>query len=78
MKYIQLNTLQLLSMSLLLYNCQSPSPLEVLEQEIKEELAQVDGIFGVAFKNLSTGEEILISARDSFHAASTMKTPVLI
>lgn len=78
MKYLHLNTLLLISLCLLLQNCKSPSPLEVLEQEIKEELAQVDGIFGVAFKNLSTGEEILISARDSFHAASTMKTPVLI
>ena len=78
MKYLHLNTLLLLSLCLLLHNCTSPSPLEVLEQDIKEELAKVDGIFGVAFKNLSTGEEILISARDSFHAASTMKTPVMI
>ncbi|NET34387.1 MAG: serine hydrolase [Cyanothece sp. SIO1E1] len=78
MKYLQLNTLLLIPLCLLLQNCKSPSALEVLEKEIKEELAQVDGIFGVAFKNLSTGEEILISARDSFHAASTMKTPVMI
>ncbi|MBX2876593.1 MAG: class A beta-lactamase-related serine hydrolase [Saprospiraceae bacterium] len=78
MKYSNRNTLFIALLCLFLSNCKSPSPLEVLEQQINEELAQVDGIFGVAFKNLSTGEEILISARDSFHAASTMKTPVLI
>ena len=61
-----------------LWNCQTSSPLASLEQQIKDELAQVEGIFAVAFKNLDTGEEILINARDSFHAASTMKTPVLI
>jgi len=65
-------------LSFFLWSCTSQSPLEILEQQIKDELAQVEGIFGLAFKNLATGEEILISARDSFHAASTMKTPVLI
>lgn len=58
--------------------CTTESPLAQLEQQIKAELAKEKGIFAVAFKNLSTDEEILISARDSFHAASTMKTPVLI
>ncbi len=71
-------TLYVATLCLLLWGCQAESPLEVLEQQIKDELAQVEGIFGVAFKNLATGEEILIGARDSFHAASTMKTPVLI
>lgn len=58
--------------------CKTESPLAQLEQQIRAELAKEKGIFAVAFKNLSTDEEILISARDSFHAASTMKTPVLI
>ncbi len=58
--------------------CTTESPLAQLEQQIKAELAKEKGIFAVAFKNLSKDEEILISARDSFHAASTMKTPVLI
>lgn len=61
-----------------LWNCQTSSPLASLEQQIKDELAKVEGIFAVAFKNLDTGDEMLINARDSFHAASTMKTPVLI
>ncbi len=68
----------LLLLSLLFTACKTESPLAQLEQQIKTELAKEKGIFAVAFKNLSTDEEILISARDSFHAASTMKTPVLI
>jgi len=32
----------------------------------------------MAFKDLQSGEEILINGDDSFHAASTMKTPVMI
>src|SRR5690606_26702108 len=37
-----------------------------------------EGEFAVAFKDISTGQEFLINAHKSFHAASTMKTPVLI
>ncbi|RYY30979.1 MAG: DUF3471 domain-containing protein [Chitinophagaceae bacterium] len=36
------------------------------------------GKFAVAFKDLKTGTSLLINERDQFHAASTMKTPVLI
>lgn len=67
-----------LLVTILFTACKTESPLAQLEQQIKAELAKEKGIFAVAFKNLSTDEEILISARDSFHAASTMKTPVLI
>lgn len=78
MKYIKQSTFAFALLCFFLCSCSTPSPLETLEQKIKDELATVEGFFGVAFKNLDTGEEILISARDSFHAASTMKTPVLI
>jgi CubicO group peptidase (beta-lactamase class C family)/beta-lactamase class A len=37
-----------------------------------------EGVFAVAFRNLDTGEELLINAKQHFHAASTMKTPVMI
>ncbi|RYG00714.1 MAG: DUF3471 domain-containing protein, partial [Chitinophagaceae bacterium] len=40
--------------------------------------AHPEGEFAVAFKDLSTGKELLLNARTNFHAASTMKTPVLI
>jgi beta-lactamase class A len=36
------------------------------------------GTFAVAFKNLESSEEILINGHELFHAASTMKTPVMI
>ncbi|SKB43677.1 serine hydrolase [Daejeonella lutea] len=51
---------------------------EKLKEQIKAELAKQKGTFGIAFKNIQTGEEILINERINFHAASTMKTPVLI
>jgi len=68
----------LTAFAILFTACKTESPLAQLEQQVKAELAKEKGFFAVAFKNLSTDEEILISARDSFHAASTMKTPVLI
>ena len=51
---------------------------EQLKEQIKAEFAKQKGTFALAFKNLQTGEEILINEKINFHAASTMKTPVLI
>ena len=56
--------------------CQSKK--EKLTTEINAFLAKQEGTFAVAFKDLQTGEEILIREHESFHAASTMKTPVMI
>lgn len=56
----------------------SPTTPEQLKEQIKAEFAKQKGTFALAFKNLKTGEEILINEKISFHAASTMKTPVLI
>jgi CubicO group peptidase (beta-lactamase class C family)/beta-lactamase class A len=39
---------------------------------------QPQASFAVAFEDLSTGQQFFINERESFHAASTMKTPVLI
>ena len=36
------------------------------------------GSFAVAFEDLSTGDRLLLNEHTSYHAASTMKTPVLI
>jgi beta-lactamase class A len=50
-------------------------------QELKERIkARINnqGTVAVAFRDLSSGEEILINEQEVFHAASTMKTPVLI
>lgn len=49
-----------------------------LVQKIQEELKKNTGTFAVAFKDATTGEQILINDRERFHAASTMKTPVMI
>jgi beta-lactamase class A len=49
-----------------------------LKTNINKELSAQKGIFAVAFKDLATGKEIMINDHVVFHAASTMKTPVLI
>jgi beta-lactamase class A len=49
-----------------------------LKAEVETILQNQKGIFAVAFKDLTSGEELLIRERESFHAASTMKTPVMI
>lgn len=60
------------------FGCRSSSDLEKLESAIRKELQQTPGTFALAWKNLNTGEELLISQDTVFHAASTMKTPVMI
>jgi beta-lactamase class A len=49
-----------------------------LKENIDKELSMQQGIFAVAFKDLSTGKKLFINDTVTFHAASTMKTPVLI
>ena len=57
---------------------QSKPSLEQLRHQIETQLATQPGRFAVAFKDLTTGQELLIHEREEFHAASTMKTPVMI
>jgi beta-lactamase class A len=52
--------------------------LDVLKQNIQNTLSRVEGNFAVAFKDLKTGKTLFINEKESFHAASTMKTPVMI
>jgi beta-lactamase class A len=59
------------------FSCQN-SKKEIVVREINQILDNQKGVFAVAFKDLTTGEELLIRERESFHAASTMKTPVMI
>ena len=57
-------------------NMQNP---EKLKSRIIEKFKSVPGTFAVAFKTVSPDPvEILINADEVFHAASTMKTPVMI
>ena len=46
-------------------------------KEINEILAKEKGSFAVAFKDLQSGEMLLVNENEIFHAASTMKTPVM-
>lgn len=49
-----------------------------LSRKVQAELGKQKGIFAVAFKDLATGETMLLNEHTMFHAASTMKTPVMI
>ncbi len=49
-----------------------------LKLSIDSLLSVHKGYFAVSFKDLSTGNRFDINSRDNFHAASTMKTPVMI
>ena len=51
--------------------------LQKLKEDIKSRINN-QGVVAVAFKDLTSGKEIMINELESFHAASTMKTPVLI
>ncbi|HRN73062.1 MAG TPA: class A beta-lactamase-related serine hydrolase [Ginsengibacter sp.] len=51
--------------------------IDELRTAVNELLGGQDGTFAIAYHNLGTGEELLISADTIFHAASTMKTPVM-
>lgn len=52
--------------------------MESLQQRITDILATQKGSFAVAFKDLSSGRELFIHEHENFHAASTMKVPVMI
>lgn len=50
-----------------------------LKSRIQKILAkQPEGRFAYAFMDLQTGEQLLFNAQEMFHAASTMKTPVMV
>ena len=64
---------------LTLFSCSvNKKSMRRLTSNIQTELGKQKGVFAVAFKDLQTGKEITINDRVSFHAASTMKTPVMI
>src|SRR5262245_47480233 len=54
-------------------------PMDSLRASIGRRVAEVkDAVVGVAFRDLETGDTLFLNADDSFHAASTMKVPVMI
>ena len=58
-------------------SAQKPS-LERTKTAIEAKLKNVEGEFAIAFKDLQTGKTLFINEKENFHAASTMKTPVMI
>lgn len=50
----------------------------ILLENIQKLLTEQKGTFAVAYKNMQTDETILLNEHEQFHAASTMKTPVMI
>src|SRR5262245_19522640 len=56
----------------------SKKAMQTLQSDIEKELSGKKGMYAVAFKDLRSGKEIRINDRIVYHAASTMKTPVLI
>jgi beta-lactamase class A len=62
-------------------NSSKPASIDTtgLRAMIKTEFAkQPAGTFAVAVKDLGTGQTFFINEHDTYHAASTMKTPVMI
>jgi len=55
------------------------TPVDSLRARIERRVADHRGaIVGIAFHDLQTGDSLYLNADDSFHAASTMKVPVMI
>lgn len=78
LRYMAYRTLLLVITCITLFSCSNKPTLKKLQKNIETKLAETQGDFAVAFKDLSTGEELLINDQTFFHAASTMKTPVMI
>ena len=73
----------LLAASLLFPACSTiekgmDSKMKNITFQIKNLINSKKGVYAVAYKDLQSGEIILINEQEYFHAASTMKTPVMI
>lgn len=77
MRY-RLSPTLLILITFTLASCQSAMTLQQLQQNITTTLAKQEGVYAVAFKDPGTGATFQINGDTTFHAASTMKTPVLI
>ena len=64
--------------ALFLQCCDRVKTSHTLSETIRSIIDTQDGEFAVAYFNIDSGDTILIHANERFHAASTMKTPVMI
>lgn len=62
----------------LLFSCNAGKDYDAFENKLKNLLKSHKGTFAIALKNMDDGKSILINENEVFHAASTMKTPVMI
>jgi beta-lactamase class A len=72
-----------LAFLLLFALCMSSSQAQSLSekaclQRIDSIFRTQQGAFALAFSDLSTGRQLLLHEHETFHAASTMKTPILV
>ena len=58
--------------------CKNKNTYQNLEKTILSKFEKIEGDFALAFKNLDDDKLILINENEIFHAASTIKTPVMI
>jgi beta-lactamase class A len=72
-----MTALVLLAMAVSLYGNQEKE-WEFLRLDLIRLFGSTEGVFALAMEDLSTGKRVLINEREMFHAASTMKTPVMI
>lgn len=63
---------------LLAASCKREDGLNRLRERILKRLESEKGTFAIALHDMNTGKELLLNQDEVFHAASTMKTPVLI
>ncbi len=71
----------LLSSVLFFTGCQTATDngLQQLQQELEELIAGQPGTIAVAFRDVNDPDaQVLINEKEVFHAASTMKTPVMV
>ncbi|ANH82125.1 serine hydrolase [Niabella ginsenosidivorans] len=63
-------------LSQLVVNAQHP--MQAVNQQIRDSISRSGASIAVAFKDLQTGNTLYINEKKTYHAASTMKFPVLI
>lgn len=73
-----MNSKWLLVLFIIMTSMAHAQSFDDLRERIESRLGKEIGTYAVALRDLSSGREILVNEREVFHAASTMKTPVMI
>jgi len=77
-----MNKLYVLIVGLVFISCTSNQPrknINTLSNAIEQQISTLEGTFAVVYQDINDStQQIMINPDERFHAASTMKTPVLI